>query len=223
MKMTVEKIREILSQDKAKKEAAYAEVEELARKLAALEGECQAAVDAGNVDAYYQKRQEKEKTADALYVKKVSFDKNKDAIPVTEDAVREAWENYVSPYNKKLVKAMAEFKAKRDELNSLYSAMVDLQQKACETREFLAAVVGVPDYEMVKKFNMECLPAMPTRKIGWTNDPGLITISGCDCADPDAVYYLACYEQNHGCRISAGFKKPEEAVRIQRVVGNQRT
>lgn len=220
MRMTVEKIRDMVNENQKVKNTTRAEVENLIKKMADLEKECQDAVDAGNVEAIYQKLQEKETTEAALRVKQSFQEKIDGILPVTEAAAREAWENYVSPYNKKLVKAMAEFKAKRDELNAMYSAMVDLQQKACETREFLTAAAGVPD--LVKTFKMECLPAMPTRNIGWSNDPGLITISGCDCADPDAVYYLACYEQNHNCRISA-YKKPEEAVRIQHVVGNQRT
>ena len=223
MKMTIEKIRDMVNQDQKVKATARAEVEALTKKMVDLEAECQAAVDAGNVDGYYAKLQEKEKTAAALHVKKAYLEKINSLLPVSEDAVHEAWRGYVSGYNAKLDKQMAAFKAKRDELNAMYSAMVDLQQNACEMREFLAAVASIPDYEIGRKFKMECLPTMPRSNITWSNDPGLITISGIDCADPDAVYYLACYEQNHNCRISSGYNELEEAVRIQHVVCNQKS
>lgn len=227
MKMTVEKIRDMVKQDQKVKDSTSAEVEDLIKKMADLEKECQAAVDAGNVDAYYQKLQEKEKTAAALHVKKAFQEKINGILPVSEAAVREAWSGYVSGYNSKLDKQMAAFKAKRDELNAMYAAMVTLQNEACKTREYLAKAAGIPGE--VKSFDMHKLSSMTRQPIEarFTNKSGAIKLDGFSCDDPDAVYYLACYEQENNIRFNSPSydintpAQKNERIRVQRVVARQ--
>lgn len=225
MKMTIEKIREAVDRDKALKDNMQVEIDKLTKQIEKLESECQAANDAGDVDTYYQKLQEKEKTAAALHVKKAYLEKISSVVPVSDTAAREAWKSYVSVFNAKLDKQMSAFKAKRDELNAMYAAMVDLQNDACKTREFLARVSGIPfefkTFEMHKLSDLTRLP-IETR---FTTKRGAIKLDGFNCDDPDAVYYLACYEQNHDIRFSGNgydlVNPNNERVRVQRVVARQ--
>ena len=193
MKLTIEKVFEKVKLNNDKRKGIDLEIEELAKAEAKLAEECQAAVTAGNVDAYIQANTEKERISAALYVKRNFKDGLKTA--VSEADALEAWSNYAGEYNKKLDKALSEFYAERDKLLEMYSGFVSLQGEACKTRDNLAGVTGISNPEKV--FEMQYIPCL----MG-ANDPGAIKMGNWNIVDPYAVFYAACQEMKAGVRLS---------------------
>lgn len=207
MGMTIEKINELVAQSKKKKEELTAEVDALLFQEAALDAEAHSAADSGNVELYLAKMEEKDKISKTLFVKRNFLDKQ--ALAVTKEDCRAAWENYVPGYNKRLQKALADFADEKAKLCRLYSAAVDLQREALAVREHLAETVG----DNKDSYTMEFIPV----RNALSN--GNLRLGGFNCCDPDANYYLSDYAMRNNVSLApfGGVPNPE-AERITSVV-----
>lgn len=114
---------------------------------------------------------------------------------VTYDQTREAWDDFVGDYNKKLSAALRKFEKLKADMLKEYEGAVELQRKACETRERLASVVGkLParvdgESRLADLYPMDSIPCAKNPL-----DGGTISIGGAGIVDPDAVYYLASFK-----------------------------
>lgn len=207
MGMTIEKINELIAQNKKKKEELTAEVDALLFQEAALDAEARSAADSGDVELYLAKMEEKDKVSKTLFVKRNYLDKH--AFGVTKEDSRAAWENYVSGYNKRMQKALADFNAEKAKLCGMYSAMVDLQREALAVREHLSETVG----ENKDSYMMEFIPVRNAQS------NGNLRLGGLNCCDPDANYYLSAYVERNNVSLVplTGVRDPEEE-RITSVV-----
>lgn len=220
MKMTVSKIVELLKTHAEKKKETLSDVDSAKKRIETLDRELREAYEAADSNTYYEKLQEKQKAEAELTVKTGFLERIEHDNPVSLANAVEAWNNYVSGYNSKLDKAMSAFKAKRDELNAMYSDMLDLQNEACKTRELLAKSAG--GFDKVDTFKMNHLPYIEDTVFA-LDMYGAIQLRGCSCLDPDAVYYLACYEQKHNVKLGTLMNHDDERIRVQSIVGRQRS
>lgn len=206
MGMTIEKINELIEQNKKKKEELTAEVDALLAQEAALDAEAHTAADSGNVDLYLAKMEEKNKVSAALFVKRNYLDKQ--TLAVTKEDSRAAWENYASGYNKRLQKALADFKTEKAKLCGMYSAMVDLQREALAVREHLSETVG----ESKENYQMEFIPVRNAQT------KGNLRLAGVNCCDPDANYFLSAYAERNDVSLVPYHDRDPEEERITTVV-----
>lgn len=114
---------------------------------------------------------------------------------VTYEQTREAWDDYVAEYNKKLSSALRKFKELKADMLKAYGEAVELQRKACQTREVLADVVGKKplrvdgESALANLYPMDAIPCHKNTLAG-----GTISIGGANIVDPDAVFYLASFK-----------------------------
>lgn len=113
--------------------------------------------------------------------------------PVTVDQTIEAWNEYVSDYNRKLAAKLRKFEAAKATMLKEYADAVVLQGEACEMRERLARYAGrelgpsgFTDFRLSATYPMDYIPcAVPT------SNGVKLSIIGSNMLDPDAVYYLS--------------------------------
>lgn len=215
MKMTIDTFYEKVAADKARRESLDAEIKELLQRIADLEAEAGAAAAAGDAVTYKAKLQAKVDAETDLFVKRTCSDNMKDSVTV-DDALA-AWGNYVPGYNTSLKKATAAFEEKKAALLKAYSDMVDIQRAALAIREDLSAAVGAS----AESFKMDCIPAMSRYDL-----PGALRLSGFNCPDPDACYYLACRAAennvNYAAALMIGASDPEH-VKVWNTVVNHKS
>ena len=207
--MTIKEFDKLIEEDKKKKEALSAEVEELVRQECQLNAEAMTAANAGDVDTYIAKKAAKDKVSATLFVKRKCLDRLGDA--VTKEDSRAAWKDYASDYNKRMKKALADFNAEKAKLCKMYSDMVDLQRDALATRERLAVTVD----DDKNAYTMEFIPVRDG------NDCGSIGMSAVGYKDPDAIYYLSDYAQRNNKNFVPIFGEFDpEYIKITSVVIN---
>ncbi len=177
--MTIKQFRDTVIAEKNKRDSIAAEINELLKQESVFQTEADAAAETGNVELYEEKMAEKEKAERAIFVKRNFLDKMKQTL--TEDDAMKAWEGYAAEYNRKLLKARADFLAAKEKLISLYSVMVELQGEALQTRKELGAVVDLDK----NTFKMDFIPCVKK------SDIGSLVLEYCGCADPDAAYFLS--------------------------------
>ena len=182
MKMTFDKILEIIERDRATRDKLNAEIQELILKESAFDAEMKAAAEAGNVDLFIEKSNEKAKVTSAIFVKRSYFDKLSSS--VSTEMAKDAWTNYTADYDKRLVRAVSAFEAEKEKLFKMYSDMIDMQQEACAVREQLANAVSLNSDAFMLK-------TVPVQR--GANVKGALRIGGTSILDPDFCYYLSHY------------------------------
>ena len=193
--MTYSKFLEMLKRDAEEKNQLQADISALQKEQTALEEKMNAAADAGDTDRYLSLSVEHDTVAKKIYVKRSYQNKRE---PLVDEAVaKEAWNDYVSGYNKKLKSSVAAFEAEKKKLCDMYSAMVELQKDACKVRESLGEAVGVP----ATIFEMNTIPFIKSSPI----DPKdyAVQLQGLPgVTDPDACYYISNYVKANGGKIA---------------------
>lgn len=215
MKMTVDAFYEKIAADKERRESLESEIKVLLQRVADLEADAGAAAAAGDTVAYKAKLQEKADAETDLFVKRTCVDNLKNSA-TKEDALA-AWGNYAPGYNAALKKALAAYAEKKAELLKAYSDLVDLQRAALAIREDLSAAVGAS----AESFKMDCVPAMSRYDL-----PGALKLSGFNCPDPDACYYLACRAAENNVNYAASLMNsaPDpEHVKVWNTVVNHKS
>lgn len=205
MKMTIDAF---FAADKKRRENLDAEIKELLQRIADLEADAGAAAAAGDAVTYKAKLQAKADAETDLFVKRT-------CLTVTLDDAMSAWDNYVPGYNTSLKKAIAAYEEKKAALLKAYSDMVDIQRAALAIREDLSAAVGAS----AESFKMDCLPVMSRYDM-----PGALRLSGFNCPDPDACYYLACRAAKNNVNYAAlmiSTPDPEHVKVWNTVVGHK--
>ncbi len=216
--MTYSKFMEMLQRDAEEKVQLQADISELQKEQAALEGKMKAAADAGDTDTYLALSAEHDTAEKKIFVKR-SYQSKRTSL-VNEAGAKEAWKDYVSGYNKKLKSSIAAFEEEKKKLCAMYSAMVELQKAACVVRENLGEAVGVP----VTNFEMETIPFV---EHALHNKEYALRLNGLlNVADPDICYYLSNHVRTNGGKIaiitSADYaSKSPEVDRVVNVVTKQ--
>lgn len=153
-----------------------------------------AAAVAGDVARYKELKALADDAEAVAYVCEKQLEAEK-GNPVTYDQTREAWDDYVAEYNKKLSAALRKFEKLKADMLKEYEGAVELQRKACETREYLADVIGKKplradgEHRLADLYPMDSIPCVKNPLSG-----GAISIGGARIIDPDAVYYLASFK-----------------------------
>lgn len=213
--MTVDEFYKKVSADKERRGGLEAQIKTLLQQVSDLESAAGAAAAAGDTAAYKARLQEKADAETDLFVKRTCLDNFKPS--VTPDDAKTAWGNYAAGYNAALKKALAAFEEKKAALLKAYSDMVDSQRAALAIREDLSAAVGAS----AESFKMDCIPAMSRYDL-----PGALKLSGFNCPDPDACYYLACRAAENNVNYAASVinSAPDpEHVKVWNTVVNHKS
>ena len=128
-----------------------------------------------------------------------------------KNEAKEAWADYSGDYNKRMKKAVSDFKAEKEKFLKMYSDMVDMQREALATRRRIARIAEADE----NSFSMEFIPCR-----SGINTAGLLRLGGFACMDADAAYYLAHHcEKNNKNLVGGGYPdRDREEARISCVV-----
>ena len=141
MKITIDTIEKKAKAAEAARREMYDAENQAATEIQELRNKADAAADAGDADGYIAIQEEIRRAEGRAYVRKAQLQKIAQAL--TEADVREAWDNYVSSFNKNLDAKLAEFNQAKAAALAEYRAAVALQKEACKIRERIARYVGV--------------------------------------------------------------------------------
>lgn len=189
--MTIDDFKSTVKKNQKAREQIRADIEKLMQRESQLDAEAQAAVENGDSDLYIEKLTEKDKTTSAVYVKRSFLDRQRH-LATREDAMS-AWADYSAKHEKALKKLLNEYNSYKEKMYKLYAEMVELQDKACATRENTAAAAGIESAK--DELPMEYIPLV---SINSKAEP-IAIMPNCDgIGDIDAVFYAGQYGKKHG-------------------------
>lgn len=191
--MTIKDIEKQVENAKKTREELIKNQSESEEQAKNYRAKADAAAIAGDVAAYKEFKALADDAEAMAYVcgKQLDAENN-----ITLGQTREAWEDYVSDYKRKLAGKLKKFEAAKDEMLKAYADAVVLQGEACETRERLANLCGMTlgpvavgiDDRLDATYPMDYIPC---KSGSMMDNDAVVSIVGSSIKDPDAVYYLA--------------------------------
>lgn len=191
--MTIKDIEKQVENAKKTREELIKNQSESEEQAKNYRAKADAAAIAGDVAAYKEFKALADDAEAMAYVcgKQLDAENN-----ITLEQTREAWEDYVSDYKRKFAGKLKKFEAAKDEMLKAYADAVVLQGEACEARERLARLCGMPlqvaavgiDDRLDATYPMDYIPC---KSGSMMDNDAVVSIAGSSIKDPDAVYYLA--------------------------------
>lgn len=146
------------------------------RRAEQYRDEAEEAALAENVDLYESLQAKASHEEAVAYVLSKRIENN-NVKRLDEAEVLEAWEDYASDYDKKLMDGWKQFNETKKKLLHQYAELVDMQYEACATRKRLAGYIASD----VKRFEMNFIPCLNEN----------VSFAGMYVHDADMVYCLA--------------------------------
>lgn len=193
-KKTIDAIKKLIAEGKEQQDEARKELSNIRKQIEDKKVESEDAAQSGDETKYLKCLDE----IRVLEAKEHIQQKKIDGLirPYTDEEVKNAWEIYVSDYNKQMEKKLKDYRSAVETMEKTYVDMVEFQNEALKTRYMCGEMIGVSHPEYTTQSNdiyyrdfakMVTIPNEPRNKFIDNGNGIVMSIKMPD----DAEYFLS--------------------------------